>query len=203
MPNPKIPEQIVIHLGAPDSDAMNVTESFADYIKNVASSEICPTWPREAIIANVLAEISVALNRVYTEFYRSSGYDFDITSSIANDQAYVYQRNIYANISDIVDEIFNTYLKRPEFIEPLYATFCDGVEVRCDGLSQWGSVALANEGKSAIEILKRYYGDDVEIVYNAPIQNVSSSVPAVPLGEGDTGRDVENIQIRLNRISAN
>ena len=153
---PQIPEKIVIHLGTPTSDAQNVTENFADYIKNVASSEIYPTWPREAIIANVLAQISVALNRVYTEYYRSAGYDFDITSSTANDQSYVYQRNIYTNISDIVDEIFNNYLRRPEFIEPLYATFCDGVEVNCPGLSQWGSVELANQGLSAFEILKRY-----------------------------------------------
>ena len=107
---PTIPETIVIHLGPPDSDAMNVTENFADYIKNVASSEIYPTWPREAIIANVLAQISVALNRVYTEYYRSAGYDFDITASIAQDQSYVYQRNIFTNVSEIVDEIFNRYL---------------------------------------------------------------------------------------------
>ena len=113
---PQIPENIVVHLGAPDSNAQNVTVRFSDYIKNVASSEIYPTWPREAIIANVLAQISVALNRVYTEFYRSSGYDFDITSSIANDQSFVYQRNIFSNISDIVDEIFNDYLRRPGFI---------------------------------------------------------------------------------------
>ena len=203
MPNPTIPENIVVHLGSPNENAENVTVSFPDYVKNVASSEIYPGWPREALKANILAQISVALNRVYTEYYRSRGKPFDITSSTAYDQSFVYQRDIYENISELVDEIFNDYLRRDGFIEPLFATFCDGVEVRCDGLSQWGSVALANEGKSAIEILKRYYGDDVEIVYNAPIQNVSSSVPAVPLGEGDTGRDVENIQIRLNRISAN
>ena len=131
---PTIPDKIVIHLGAPSTDAQNVTEDFREYIKNVASSEIYPTWPEEAIKANVLAQISVALNRVYTEFYRSKGYDFDITSSIANDQSYVYQRNIYSNISDTVDEIFDSYLKRPDFIEPLYATFCDGIEVECDGL---------------------------------------------------------------------
>lgn len=200
---PQIPEKIVIHLGAPDSDAQNVTENFADYIKNVASSEIYPTWPREAIIANVLAQISVALNRVYTEFYRSSGYDFDITSSIANDQAYVYQRNIYSNISEIVDEIFNDYLKRPEFIEPLYATFCDGIEVNCSGLSQWGSVELANQGLSAFEILQRYYGTNLELVEDAEIANISGSAPPVPLVEGDTGRDIELIQRKLNRISAN
>ena len=200
---PKIPENIVIHLGPPDSDAMNVTENFADYIKNVASSEIYPTWPREAIIANVLAEISVALNRVYTEYYRSSGYDFDITSSIAQDQSYVYQRNIFTNVSEIVDEIFNSYLKRPEFIEPLYATFCDGIEGTCNGLSQWGSVDLANQGLTAFEILKRYYGENLELVENVEVSNVNGSAPPVALREGDTGRDVELIQRKLNRISVN
>ena len=200
---PIIPENIVIHLGPPDSDAMNVTENFADYIKNVASSEIYPTWPREAIVANVLAQISVALNRVYTEFYRSAGYDFDITSSIAQDQSYVYQRNIYSNISEIVDEIFDSYLRRPEFIEPLYATFCDGVEVTCNGLSQWGSVELANQGLAAFDILKNYYGENLELVDNVEVADVTGSAPSVPLREGDTGRDIELIQRKLNRISVN
>ena len=199
---PTIPEKIVIHLGPPDSNAENVTEDFADYIKNVASSEIYPTWPREALIANILAQISVALNRIYTGFYRNRGYDFDITSSIANDQSYVYQRNIYSNISELVDEIFNDYLKRPEFIEPLYATFCDGVEVTCNGLSQWGSVELANQGLPAFDILKNYYGDNLEIVQNAPIRETVRA-PIADLREGDTGRDVELIQRKLNRISTN
>lgn len=203
MPNPTIPENIVVHLGSPNDDAENVTVSFPDYIKNVASSEIYPTWPKEALKANILAQISVALNRVYTEYYRSRGKPFDITSSTAYDQSFVYQRDIYENISEIVDEIFNDYLRRDGFIEPLFATFCDGAEVSCNGLSQWGSVTLANQGKDALDILKTYYGNDVEIVYDAPVENISSSAPAVPLREGDTGRDVENIQIRLNRISAN
>ncbi len=203
MPNPTIPETITVHLGSPDEDAQNVTVSFPDYIKNVASSEIYPTWPEEALRANILAEISVALNRVYTEYYRSRGKPFDITSSTAYDQSFVYQRDIYDNVSAIVDEIFNDYIRRDGFIEPLYATFCDGVEVSCDGLSQWGSVTLANQGKSALEILKNYYGNDVEIVYDAKVESISASVPSVPIREGDTGRDVESIQIRLNRISAN
>ena len=154
---PTIPEKIVVHLGAPDSDAENVSENFSDYIKNVASSEIFPTWPREAIRANVLAQISVALNRVYTEFYRSRGKNFDITSSPAYDQTYVYQRNIYDSVSEIVDEIFNSYIKRQNFVEPLFATFCDGVEVQCSGLEQWGSVELANQGLEAFEILRKRY----------------------------------------------
>ena len=200
---PVIPEKIVVHLGAPGSDDPNVTENFADYIKNVASSEIYPTWPREALIANILAEISVALNRVYTGFYRNRGYDFDITSSIANDQSYIYQRNIYSNISELVDEIFTSYIKRPEFIEPLYATFCDGVEVTCNGLSQWGSVDLANQGLSAFDILKNYYGTNLEIVSNVPISDSVGSPPTAILREGDTGRDVELLQRKLNRISTN
>ena len=203
MPKPKIPEQIVVHLGAPDSDAMNVTESFADYIKNVASSEIYPTWPDQAIRANVIAQISVALNRVYTEFYRSKGYDFDITSSPAYDQTYVFGRDIFANVAEIVDEIFDSYIRREEFIEPLFATFCDGVEVQCNGLEQWGSVNLANQGESFFSILKNYYGNNIVLEENVPVQNIPSSAPPVTLMEGDTGRDVELIQRKLNRISTN
>ena len=199
---PTIPENIVVHLGPPTSDAPNVTVSFPDYIKNVASSEIYPTWPREALVANILAEISVALNRVYTQYYRSAGYDFDITSSIAHDQSFVYQRNIYSNISDIVDEIFNSYIKRPEFIEPLYATFCDGIEVSCAGLSQWGSVDLANAGRSAFEILQNYYGSNIELVENVE-SGTTVPAPNTVLREGDTGRDVELMQRSLNRISTN
>ena len=203
MPVPTIPETIVVHLGTPDENAENVTVPFVDYIKNVASSEIYPTWPEEAIRANVLAEISVALNRIYTEYYRSMGKPFDITSSTAYDQSFVYQRDIFESISDIVDEIFNDYIRRDGFIEPLFATFCDGVKVNCDGLSQWGSVSLANSGEGYLDILKAYYGDDITVVFDAPVENLSGSAPPATLREGDTGRDVENIQLRLNRISAN
>ncbi len=203
MPTPRIPEQITVHLGAPDSDAANVTENFADYIKNVASSEIYPTWPREALKANILAQISVALNRVYTEFYRSRGYNFDITSSPAYDQTYIYGRDIFSNISEIVDEIFDSYIRREEFIEPLFAEFCDGVEVTCNGLEQWGSVNLAEEGRDYFSILQNYYGNDIVLEENVPVDNIPTSAPAVTLREGDTGRDVEFIQRKLNRISAN
>lgn len=201
--NPVIPENITIHLGSPSSSATNVTETFPDYIKNVASSEIFPTWPKEALKANILAQISVAMNRVFTRFYRNSGYDFDITNSPAYDQTYVYQRDIYENISELVDEIFNSYIRREGFIEPLFAVFCDGVEVNCDGLKQWGSVQLANEGLNYEQILKTYYGDDIIIEKNVPVANISSPAPSVPLVEGDTGRDVELIQRQLNRISVN
>lgn len=203
MAEPIIPEKIVIHLGSPSSDAANVTESFPDYIKNVASSEIYPTWPQEAIKANVLAQISVALNRVYTEYYRSMGRDFDITSSPAYDQTYVYQRDIYENVSKIVDEIFDSYIRRKGNVEPLFAQFCDGVEINCQGLEQWGTVELANEGLNYEEILRRYYGDDIEIVRNVPVESIDGSVPPVSIVLGDTGSEVELIQRKLNRISAN
>lgn len=203
MPNPRIPEQIVVHLGSPDSDAQNVSVSFADYIKNVASSEVYPTWPEEALRANIIAQISVALNRVYTEFYRSRGYNFDITNSPAYDQTFVNGRDVFANISELVDELFDSYIRREEFIEPLFAEFCDGVEVKCNGLYQWGSVTLAEEGLDYFSILQNYYGDDIVLEQNVPVENIPSSAPPVTLREGDTGRDVELIQRKLNRISTN
>ncbi len=198
---PYIPQTITVHLGRPDANAENVTVNFADYIKNVASSEIYPTWPENAIRANVYAQISYALNRVYTEWYRSRGYDFDITNSTAFDQSYVKNRDIFENISQIVDEIFNDYIKRQGNIEPLFAAFCDGREVMCDGLSQWGSVSLANEGYTPYEILTYYYGDDIELVRDAPVQNIRESYPGVPLSVGSSGQNVRTIQTQLNRIS--
>ena len=200
---PTIPDKIVIHLGPPDSDAPNITENFADYIKNVASSEVYPTWPEEALRANILAQISVALNRVYTGFYRNQGKDFDITNSPAYDQTYIYQRDIFENISEIVEEVFDSYIRREGSIEPLFAEFCDGIEIKCNGLYQWGSVDLANNGASYLDILRRYYGDDIEIVTGAPTQNKGPTAPIYPLKQGDSGRNVELMQIRLNRISRN
>lgn len=174
---PYIPAQITVHLGPPTASAANVTVSFADYVKNVASSEIYPTWEDSALVANILAIISFALNRVYTEFYRSRGYDFDITSSTQFDQAFVKDRDVFENVSDIVDEIFNDYLRRPDQANPLFAQFCSGTTVTCDGLSQWGSVDLANQGLDALEILRTYYGDDLELVEDAPIENLTESYP--------------------------
>ena len=200
---PQIPENIVIHLGAPDSDAPNVTETFPNYIKNVASSEIYPTWPEQALRANILAQISVALNRVYTGFYRNQGKSFDITNSPAYDQTYVYQRDIFENVSDIVDEIFNSYIRRNGNVEPLFAEFCDGIEIRCNGLYQWGSVEMANNGANYLDILKSYYGNDIEIVENVPVESLEFTPPISPLKIGDSGSGVELIQIRLNRISKN
>ena len=199
---PYIPQRITVHLGTPNSNAQNVTVSFVDYVKNVASSEIYPTWDDSALRANILAIVSFALNRVYTEFYRSRGYDFDITNSTAFDQFFVNGRSFFTNVSRIADELFNDYLRRPGFVEPLAAKFCNGTTVTCEGLSQWGSENLAQQGYSSTEILRSYYGD-VEIVNNAPIQGITSSYPGTPLRRGTTGPGVVTVQVELNRISQN
>ena len=203
MPTPTIPETITVHLGPPDSNAQNVTLPFADYIKNVASSEIFPTWPESALRANILAQISYTLNRVYTEYYRSRGYDFDITNDISRDQSFVYGRDIFDNISRIVDNDFNSYLRNQGSIEPLFAAYCDGVEVTCEGLSQWGSLELAEQGLDALEILRSYYGDNIELVTNVPVEGSTSSAPTAPLALGSSGIEVQQVQRRLNRISTN
>ena len=200
---PYIPETITVHLGAPSVDAANVTVPFTDYIKNVASSEIYPTWPENALRANILAQISFTLNRVYTEFYRSRGYNFDITNSTAFDQSFVNGRDIFENISQLVDEIFDQYLRRTGSVEPLFATYCDGVRVQCDGLSQWGSVELAENGRTPYEILTYYYGDNLAIVRNAPIAALTESYPGTTLRLGNSGNEVRYIQLRLNRIAKN
>ena len=200
---PYIPEFITVHLGAPNSNAPNVTVPFVDYIANVASSEIYPTWPENAIRANMYAQISFALNRIYTEYYRNRGYDFDITNSIAIDQSFVNGRDVFENIERIARELFTSYIRRRGFVEPLYAQYCDGVELQCDGLSQWGTVDLAERGYSPYEILTYYYGNNIDIVNNAPVMGVTASVPAYPLQAGSTGDDVRTLQIRLNRISDN
>ncbi len=199
---PFVPQRITVHLGTPSSYAANVTVPFSDYVKNVASSEIYPTWDEAALRSNILAITSYALNRVYTEFYRSRGYDFDITNSTAYDQAYVNGRSYFSNISRLVDELFNDYLRRPGFVEPLAAKFCNGTTATCEGLSQWGSQNLALQGYDSIRILRSYYGN-VEIVTNAPIQNITSSYPGTPLRRGSSGPSVVVIQVELNRISQN
>lgn len=200
---PTIPETITVHLGPPDSDAQNVTVSFVDYIKNVASSEIYPTWNEQAIYANILAQISYALNRVYTEFYRSKGYNFDITSSTAYDQKFIYERNIFENIDRIVDDIFDSYIRRIGFIEPLAAKYCNGTTVTCEGLSQWGSENLARQGLDYYSILTNYYGDNIEIVSDVPVSDPTNSYPGYPISRGDSGPEVGVIQTSLNRISEN
>ena len=203
MPYPVVPEYITVHLGAPDAPAENVTVTFPRYIKGVAASEIYPTWNESAIRANVLAQISVALNRVYTEFYRSRGYDFDITNNTQYDQAFSPNKETFENINAIVDDMFNNYIVRRGNVEPLYAQFCDGVRTQCRGLSQWGSQELAQQGRTPYEILQYYYGQDIDLVYNAPVGDSIPSYPGQPLTVGSVGEDVRTIQRELNRIRKN
>ncbi len=198
---PYVPTYIRVHLGSPSSDASTVTVSFPEYIKNVASSEIYPTWSESAIYANIYAQISYALNKIYTEFYPSRGYDFDITNSTAVDQKFIYGRNIFSNIDKIVDNIFNDYIRRVGTAEPLAAKYCDGRNVTCNGLSQWGSQDLARQGYSAFGILQYYYGYDTEIVNNAPVSAARRSYPGYSISRGDTGNYVQIIQTELNQIS--
>ncbi len=200
---PFIPETVTVHLGAPNDAAENVTVPFVDYIANVASSEIYPTWPENAIRANMYAQISFVLNRIYTEFYRSRGYDFDITNATAFDQSFVRDRDIFENIGQIANEIFNDYIARQGSVEPLFAQYCDGIEVTCNGLSQWGSVTLAEQGFTPYEILTYYYGDNINIIRDAPLAEPDPSAPEIPLRAGSVGDDVRTVQIRLNRISNN
>lgn len=198
-----IPNPITVHLGAPSASAANVQVSFPDYVKNVASSEIYPTWPEAALTANIYAIITFALNRVYTEWYRSRGYSFDITNSPAYDQYFVYGRPIYDSISRIVDRIFNEYVRRQGQNAPYFTSFCNGTTVSCQGMSQWGTVTLANRGLTPIEILRSYYPNDIEIAETNIVTGVISSYPGAPLKVGSTGLDVETIQTYLNRIRRN
>lgn len=198
---PYIPETITVHTGPANQWAENVTVSFPDYIKNVASSEVYPTWNEAALRANILAQISFALNRVYTEYYRSRGYDFDITGSTTTDQKFIKGRSTFENIDRLVDELFDSYIRRKGTVEPLSARFCNGTTVTCDGLSQWGSEELAQQGYDSIDILRYYYGDDIELVVDAPIQGMQNSYPGTPLRRGDSGDYVTVLQVMLNRIS--
>ncbi|MBR7112014.1 MAG: peptidoglycan-binding protein [Clostridia bacterium] len=200
---PFIPETITVHLGRPEQNAKNVTLPFLDYVANVASSEIFPTWPENAIRANMYAQISFALNRIYTEYYRSRGYDFDITNSTSIDQSFVEGRDIFENIKELAGELFNDYIVRRGNVEPLFTAYCDGREVTCEGLSQWGTVELAEQGMTPYEILTYYYGDDIDLVENAPTVGSSESAPVVPLRLGSVNDNVRVVQLRLNRISKN
>lgn len=200
---PYVPSFITVHLGVPSSNAQNVTVAFPDYIKNVASSEIYPTWNESALYANIYAQISFALNRIYLEHYPSQGYSFNITNSTAYDQAFTPGRNIFENIDKIVDNIFNDYIRRIGYAEPLAAIYCNGTTATCNGLSQWGSEELANQGYSSINILKYYYGYNIELVQEAPIMGIRSSYPGYPLKRGSFGDYVVIIQSSLNRISNN
>lgn len=199
-----IPEYIVVHDGPPDdSGAKNYYVRYRDYIKNVASSEIYATWPESTIYANVLAIMSFTLNRVYTEWYRNRGYDFTITSSTAYDQKWIYGRNIYSNISLIVDNIFTNYLSRPGVRQPIFTSYCDGQRTTCSGLSQWGSKYLGDQGYTPIEILRYYYGSDMYINSAVSVSGVPASWPGYNLDIGASGGNVRTIQQQLNRIAQN
>lgn len=198
-----IPNLITVHLGAPNSPASNVQVPFPDYVKNVACSEIYPTWPVSSLTANIYAIITFALNRIYTEWYKSRGYGFDITNSTAYDQYFVYGRPIYESIGRIVDEIFNEYVRRQGQNAPYFTSFCSKAAATCQGLSQWGTVTLAEQGFTPLQILRSYYPKDVEITETNIITDVPSSYPGTPLKAGSTGLDVETIQTYLNRIRQN
>lgn len=201
--SPIVPTEIVVHIGSPSEAGKNIKIPFSEYIKNVASNEIYPSWPTDAIKANILAQISFALNRIYNEWYPSQGYNFDITSSPSYDQTFKEDSQFFENISQIVDDIFNNYIVKEEQIQPLFAAYCDGINTKCDGLSQWGSVELAREGLSPLEILKRYYGNDIKIIYNAPVSPNIPSYPGFPFRLGSVGNYVRQLKIQLNRISNN
>ncbi len=197
-----IPTYITVHLGKPQNTAENVTVPFLYYLKNVASSEIYPTWPYEALKANIWAQTSLALNRIYTEWYPSQGYDFDITNSTAYDQAFVKDRNIFDSVAEIVNEVFNQYIQKANYEEPYYAEYCDGKNASCPGLKQWGTLSLANQGYTAIEILRYYYGDNIQIRESNNIQDVQASYPGI-LRIGSKGQEVMEMQEFLNAIAIN
>ena len=197
-----IPTYITVHLGRPQNAAENVTVPFLYYLKNVACSEIYPTWPYEALKANIWAQASLALNRIYTEWYPSQGYDFDITNSTAFDQAFVKDRNIFDSVAVVVNEVFNQYIQKANYQEPYHAEYCDGKIASCPGMKQWGPLSLANQGYTAIEILRYYYGDSILIRESNNIQDIQASYPGV-LRIGSSGQEVREMQEFLNAIAIN
>lgn len=205
LPQPVIPEYIVVHDGVPDdTTAANYWIPYKSYIKNVCSSEIYPTWPYECIVANVLVIISFTLNRVFTEWYRNKGYNFTITSSTAYDQSFVYQRNIFSKISEVVDAFFSQYITKPNIEQPLFTQYCDGQNTYCPGwLSQWGSKQLADNGANYSEILKNYYGYDIYLDIARQVEGIPSSYPGYILQNGSSGNSVRTIQNQLVNISKN
>lgn len=198
-----IPNPITVHLGRPDAYASNVQVSFPDYVKNVASSEIYPTWPDASLRANIYAIITFALNRVFTEWYKSRGFSFDITNNTAYDQYFIYGRNTYESIDRIVDEIFNEFVRRRGQTAPYFTSFCNGTTAACQGLSQWGTVSLANQGLNPLQILRSYYPKDIEIAETNIVTGLLSSYPGTALRVGSTGLDVQTIQTYLGRIRRN
>ncbi len=200
---PVIPTSIIVHLGAPEVAARNITISFIDYVKNVACSEIYPTWPENAIRANILAQISFVMNRIYSEWYPSRGYLFDVTNHTSYDQKFIEGRNIFDNISKIVDEIFNNYVVKGDQVQPYFCTYCDGLATVCKGLSQWGTVDLAKQGKTPLQILQAYYGSDITIIQDAQIGEHIATYPGTPLKLGDISEHIRIIKRQLNRIAIN
>ena len=200
---PVVPNNIVVHLGSPSSNSRNITVPFTSYISNVAASELYPTWPQNALIANIYAIISFTMNRIYNEWYRSKDYNFDITSSPAYDQTYTENRSTYENINNIVQEIFNNYVVKGKGIEPYFTSYCDGRKLICNGLSQWGSVNLANQGKTPLEILKNYYGNDISIKYDAEVGDGTIGYPGYDIELGSFGNPVLAIERDLKRIRNN
>ena len=200
---PVIPNVITVHLGAPDSANNDVTVPFVDYISNVASSELYPTWPINSLKANILAIVSFTMNRIYNEWYRSKGYNFDITSSPAYDQTFIQNRQIYENIDNIVRDVFNDYIVKNGQVQPYFSQYCDGRKTTCNGLSQWGSVTLANQGKTPLEIIRYYYGNNTSIKYDAEVGDNTTSFPGYNIGMGQAGNPVSAIQRDLNRIRKN
>lgn len=202
LPGPVIPEFIVVHLGDPaDAQAENAWVPFKDYIKSVASSEIYSTWPNSSLEANILAIISFTLNRVYTEWYRGQGYEFTITNSTAYDQSFQKGRTIYTSISQVVDQIFTTYVTRPEIRQPLLTQYCDGKRTRCSGLEQWGSKSLGDDGLDSLSILRHYYGSTVFLKQAESVAGVPISFPGVVLQNGSSGPAVRTIQQQINAIA--
>lgn len=205
LPQPVIPEFVIVHLGVPtDTSASNVWVYFNDYIKNVASCEIYSTWPRETLRANILAILSFTLNRVYTEWYRGKGFDFTITNSTAFDHAFTYGRNIYTEISNIVDDIFTTFITKPGIRQPLFTQYCDGVQVQCPNwMTQWGSKSLGDQGYDYLTILRSFYGQNIYLMQAEKVSGVPLSFPGSSLQMGSQGENVRTIQQQLNTISNN
>jgi hypothetical protein len=205
LPKPVVPETIVVHNGTPtNSAAQNYWVPFKDYIKNSACCEIYANWPEQTLRANILAIISLTLNRVYSEWYRNRGYTFTITNSTQYDQAFTYGRNIFEEISVVVDDIFTTYITKPNIKQPLFSQYCDGKNSQCPNwMTQWGSKSLGDQGYSAIEILKKYYGTDIYLMQAEKVDGIPSSFPGAPLTAGSSGANVTTIQEQLNRISNN
>ena len=205
LPEPVIPEFIIVHDGVPsDKTAANYWVPFKEYIKNVASCEIFPTWPDATLTANILAILSFTLNRVYTEWYRGQGFDFTITNSTAYDHAFQYGRDIFDSITAVVDDIFTTFITRPGIRQPLLAQYCDGKRVACPNwMSQWGSMDLGEQGYMAVDILKYFYGDDIFLMQANKVAGVPQSFPGTNLQTGSTGPNVRMIQEQLNAIANN